>query len=171
MKTTMGECVVGAYLKLRLGCDVVDYNVRPPEGGLEGLAEFDVVGLKFDDRLAYICEVVTHLGGLQYGNNRETAKRIREKHERQRWYAREYLPGFTPVFMLWSPVVPRGYLTQNLPTIQDLKLFINERYKAAVDELREEARRTTRDIGNPFFRALQILEHLRGDTSSRRGTA
>ena len=30
MKTEMGEYIVGAYLKLVEGCDVVDYNVRPP---------------------------------------------------------------------------------------------------------------------------------------------
>lgn len=28
--TEMGEYVVGAYLKLVEGCDVVDYNVRMP---------------------------------------------------------------------------------------------------------------------------------------------
>ena len=171
MKTTMGEYVVGAYLKQRLKCDVVDYNVRPPDGGLEGLAEFDVVGLKFSDRLAYICEVVTHLDGINYGNNRKTIERIRKKHERQRWYAKEYLPDFTPIFMLWSPVVPKGYLTQHLQTIQSLELFINERYKACVDELRKDAKRTTRDTGNPFLRALQILEHLRdGGTVNSSGT-
>ena len=47
MNTTMGEYITGAYLKLILECDVVDYNVRPPGGGRAGLAEFDVVGLKF----------------------------------------------------------------------------------------------------------------------------
>ena len=46
MKTEIGELIVGAYLKQRLGCDVVDYNVRPPSGGLAGLAEFDVIGLE-----------------------------------------------------------------------------------------------------------------------------
>lgn len=94
MKTQMGEYVVGAYLKRILECDVVDYNVRPPGGGLEGLAEFDVVGLKFGERSAYICEVTTHLDGLQYGNNQTTIERIREKFERQRWYAQTCLSSF-----------------------------------------------------------------------------
>jgi hypothetical protein len=163
MKTTMGEYVVGAYLKQRLECDVVDYNVRPPGGGLTGLAEFDVVGLRFEDGKAFICEVITHLDGIQYGSNAETLQRIKDKHERQRWYAREHLPGFEPVFMLWAPVVPRGFLTENLKTIEGLDLYINGAYKDRVDELREDARGTTRDIGNSFFRVLQILEHLRED--------
>ena len=34
-----GEYVVGAYLRLCEKCDVVDYNVRPPQSGLSGLAE------------------------------------------------------------------------------------------------------------------------------------
>jgi hypothetical protein len=165
MKTTMGEYVVGAYLKQHFECDVVDYNVRPPAGGLEGLAEFDVVGLRFSDRQAYICEVVTRLEGMRYGNNRETIQRIKEKHERQQQYAKDYLQDFTPNYMLWSPVVPKGYLTQNLRAIQGLELYINGRYKDCVDKLRADAHRTTRDTGNPFFRVLQILEHLRDDAA------
>jgi hypothetical protein len=41
MRTEVGEYVVGAWLKIGLGCDVVDYNVRPPGGGLNGLGELD----------------------------------------------------------------------------------------------------------------------------------
>jgi hypothetical protein len=163
MKTQVGEYVVGAYLKLILECDVVDYNVRPPGGGLKGLAEFDVVGLRLGERLAYICEVTTHLDGLNYGNNPTTIRRLQEKFERQRWYAEAYLSDFEKRhFMFWSPVVPRGYLTEKLVKIEGLELKINEAYQACIAELMEEARRTTRDIGNPFFRALQILAHLRG---------
>ncbi|MBN1584467.1 MAG: hypothetical protein JXA89_27425 [Anaerolineae bacterium] len=164
MKTTMGEYVVGAYLKQCLGCDVIDYNVRPPDDGLKGLAEFDVVGLRFKDKRAYICEVVTHLDGIKYGNNATTIERIKKKHERQRDYAREHLSDFEPVFMLWSPVVPVGYLTEYLGAIKTLELCINGTYSECIDELRDQARSTTRDAGNPFFRALQILEHLREGT-------
>ena len=61
MKTEMGELVVGAYLKLCLHCAFVDYNVRPPGGGLEGLGELDVVGLDPDSGCAFLCEVTTHI--------------------------------------------------------------------------------------------------------------
>ena len=162
MKTTMGEFVVGAYLKQLLNCDVVDYNVRPPGGGLKGLAEFDVIGLKFSKRQAFLCEVTTHLDGLNYGNNQTTLQRIKDKLERQRWYADTYLAEFEDIhFMFWSPVVPKGFLTERLSLIDDLELKINEEYKACIGKLRAEARRTTRDTGNIFFRSLQILEHLR----------
>jgi len=39
MLTDIGEFIVGAYLQLIEECDVIDYNVRPPGGGLEGLNE------------------------------------------------------------------------------------------------------------------------------------
>ena len=59
IKTDIGEYIVGAYLKIIKKCDFVDYNVRPPGGGLEGLNELDVVELDFKNEIAYLCEVTT----------------------------------------------------------------------------------------------------------------
>ena len=162
MKTQMGEYIVGAYLKSCLGCDFVDYNVRPPAGGLAGLGELDVVGLSFSQRTAYLCEVSTHLGGLEYGKGyKDSVDRIRKKHRRQRAYAVRYLKNFkNHRFMLWSPVVPRG-LVKPLGSIAGLEVVINAGYTERVRELEAAARETKRDTGNPFFRALQILAHLR----------
>ena len=81
MAAEMGELVVGAYLKEVLGCDFVDYNVRPPGGGLAGQHELDVLGLHFGDGIAFLCEVATHLDGLNYGSgNQDTLQRIADKH-------------------------------------------------------------------------------------------
>jgi hypothetical protein len=158
----MGELVVGAYLKLCLGCDFVDYNVRPPGGGLAGLGELDVVGLDPDAGRAFLCEVTTHIRGLLYKSNAETVKRIRKKHARQREYAAKYLKAFPSIsYMFWSPVVPVGYLTEGLAKIEGLEVVINEEYARRVTELRQLARAAAHDAGNDFFRALQILEHLR----------
>ena len=85
--TEMGEYVVGAWLREVAGCDFVDYNVRPPVGGSEGQSEFDVVGLHFRDRTAYLCEVAIYLDGLNNGNYSETLARVTRKHRRQREYA------------------------------------------------------------------------------------
>ena len=63
MKTEVVEYIVGAYLKIIKGCDFLDYNVRPPGGGLEGLNELDVVGLDFKNKIVYLCEVTTHIRG------------------------------------------------------------------------------------------------------------
>ena len=163
MATEMGEYVVGAYLKMVMGCDHVGFNVRPPGGGLKGLGEFDVVGMHFGTATAYLCEVATHIDGLNYGKgNKEASEKVAAKLRRQRDYARDHLSMFsTQVFMFWSPNVRRGALTEELAKIEGLQLFINQTYTDAVEKLRAEARQTKADTGNPFFRALQIIEHLR----------
>ena len=162
MKTEMGEYIAGAYLKIIEKCDVVDYNVRPPGGGFKGLGEIDVIGLSFDRKAAFICEVTTHILGLRYGSNPESVKRVKDKFLRQQEYARDHLKSFRKrYFMFWSPYVPRGYLTDHLSRIKGLQLVINEEYASRVDRLMSEAAIITGDVGNPFFRALQILNRLR----------
>jgi hypothetical protein len=159
--TDIGEYIVGAYLQLELDCDVVDYNIRPPGGGLEGLEELDVIGINFKSNTAYLCEVTTHIRGLLYVNNQTTVDRIRKKHERQKRYGEKFLKQFTCQYMFWSPVVPTGFITENLNQLPDLKLVINGDYKKCIETLRKRAASTTHDARNPVFRVLQILEHLR----------
>ena len=164
MAAEIGELVVGAYLKEVLGCDFVDYNVRPPGGGRTAQFEFDILGLHFRDGTAILCEVATHLNGLNYGGktNQDTLNKIARKHQRQRDYASTHLGNFRRHrFMLWSPRVPVGFLTDRLAQIAGLELMINVDYGCAVDALRKRAGATTRVTGNAFFRALQIMEHLR----------
>ncbi len=162
MTAEMGEYVVGAYLKLEEGCDFVDYNVRPPGGGLRGLEELDVVALNLKSNTAYICEVTTHIRKLLYKDNKTTIERVKLKHRRQRQYAKKYLKNFkNHRFMFWSPVVPQGFLTENLARIRGLELIINGKYKECVNKLQSRAHAEAQNTGNPFFRALQILEHMR----------
>jgi hypothetical protein len=162
MLTGIGEYIVGAYLKLIEECDFIDYNVRTPGGGIKGLNELDVIGLNFKTNTAYLCEVTTHLHGVLYKNNKETVKHIKRKHEFQKEYAKEYLKNFrNHRFMFWSPIVPKGFITEELQKIESLELIINGEYKKCVDKLRELSKKTTYDVKNPFFRMLQIIEHLR----------
>lgn len=162
MSQDVGEYIVGAYLQLTLGCDLVNYNMRPPGGGMAGLGELDVIGFDLRNHTAYLCEVATHTQGLNYGSYETTLRKVKEKYERQRAYAEANLSSF-PIrhYQFWSPVVPRGTLTQALHQIEGLEVYTNERYAACVDELRALARQLTHDAGNPFFRTLQILECLR----------
>jgi hypothetical protein len=159
--TDIGEYIVGAYLSLKLECDIVDYNVRPPGGGLEGLEEMDVIGINLKSHRAYLCEVTTHIRGLLYKDNPTTLERIAKKHARQKRYGAKYLENFQCEYMLWSPVVPVGFITEGLSHMPDLQLVINGEYKRRIEELRVLARTTTHDARNPVFRVLQILEHLR----------
>ena len=87
MNATPGEQLVGAYLKVVEDCDVVSYNVRPPGGGLRGLEEFDVLGLDFKKSRAFLCEVTTHIAGV----SPVSIERLKNKHKRQRKYARDHL--------------------------------------------------------------------------------
>ena len=164
MKTEMGEYIVGAYLKLIKNCNFVDYNVRRPGGGLAGLDELDVMGLDFDTKTAYLCEVTTHLDGLLYGSSKKnTVDRIKKKYDKMRDYAENHLRKelFSErCFMFWSPVVSAG-VEMELEEIQGLELVINDRYSACVGELLEQASKVTYDTNNPAFRILQILGHLR----------
>ncbi|MDD5509670.1 MAG: hypothetical protein PHI12_02485 [Dehalococcoidales bacterium] len=164
MKTEMGEYLIGAYLKLKMNCNFVDYNVRRPGGGLAGLNELDVMGLDFTTKTAYLCEVTTHLDGVLYGSNKNnTIDRIKNKYDKMRDYAKNHLPKESfpnRRFMFWSPVVSAGVEIE-LEKIQGLELVINDRYSACVDELLEQAGKITYDTNNPAFRILQILGHLR----------
>ena len=162
MPTEMGEYLVGAYLKLVLECGVVDYNARPPSGGLQGLGELDVIGFDFSNRKAYLCEVTTHLDGLQIGGGaKSTISKLKSKHIRQREYAKNHLhlPGFDIRYMFWSPVVRRGLVTELEAT--GFELFINKTYSEAIEQLKKKAKTSTADANNPAFRVLQILEHVR----------
>lgn len=162
MVTDVGEYIVGAYLHLKLKCDFVNYNVSTPGGGLRGLGEIDVLGFDLKHKSCYLCEVTTHIRGVLYRDNYETVRRIRYKYNRQKHYAKYYLRQFkNRHFMFWSPIVPRGYITDPLEKITGLELIINGEYKQRVEELSELAARITHDTHNPFFRILQILRHLR----------
>lgn len=57
--------------------------------------------------------------------------------------------------------MPVGYITNGLAQLSNLELIINKEYTNKISELRVLARKTTNDSGNDFFRALQILEHLK----------
>lgn len=162
IKTDIGEYIVGAYLKIIKECDFVDYNVKPTGGGLEGLNELDVVGLDFKNKIAYICEVTTQIRGVLYKDNITTVNKINTKYKKQKEYANKYLSDFPKrYFMFWSPVVPKGYLTKEFEKIDGLELVINKKYTQCIDELRLKAKGLTNDVGNQFFRILQILEHLK----------
>jgi len=161
MNTEMGEYIVGACLKLLRVCDFVDYNVRRPGGGLAGLNEIDVVGLDFKSKTAYLCEVTTHLDGLLYVNAKTTIERINNKYEKLMDYAKDFLSDFpNRHFMFWSPVVSKS-IASELKKINGLELVINKDYTAWVGLLQEFAKKGTHDTGNPTFRVLQILGHLK----------
>jgi hypothetical protein len=162
MSTEVGELLVGAYLKVVERCDFVGYNVRPTGGGLKGLGELDVVGFQFANHSAFLCEVTTHIGGLLIRNPEHTIGKLEAKFKRQKEYAESHLREFpTRRYQFWSPVVSQPLAARIRAIDSSLEVIVNAEYAARVDRLREEAKRRMNDEGNPVFRVLQILEHLR----------
>ena len=153
----MGEYVVGAHLTMREKCEGVMYNIRPSNWSYH---ELDVLGIRLPTRTAFMCEVTTHIDGLVIGSGAQnTFNKLSAKFAMQRAYAQEHLSGFDVKYMLWSPVVrprPKAMLQE----IVGLELMINERYTACVNDLRIDAKSSSKNTGNEFFRCLQILEHL-----------
>jgi hypothetical protein len=168
MSAEMGEYLVGAYLKVIEECDFIGYNMRPPGGGIRGLGEIDVIGLRFSDETAFLCEVTTHIDGLLIKTPRHTVERIRQKFSRQQDYARAQLTNFPSLrFQYWTPVVRSKMLLEELPRIDPLlEMIMNGEYTRRIGLLRKQAGRRKNIEGNPAFRLLQILEHLRAEEPS-----
>lgn len=163
MPTESGEYIVGAYLQHFQDCDIVLYNERQKGGKLAGLSELDVVGLNLPKRTAFLCEVTTHILGMLIVDVPTTLAKVQKKHAVQKAYADARLKDFSVRYMLWSPVVSSKKLLAALRCIDGLEVIVNGDYKRRVEELRRVAAEQTHDMGNPFMRTLQILEHLRDD--------
>ncbi|MDS0280563.1 hypothetical protein [Haloarcula onubensis] len=186
-----GELLVGSYLRLVEGCELVMYNQRSQKQGDQ--LEIDVIGVdstEQGERVVYTCEVVTHIDGLHYsgtpdtdrwveygnGDYQHTLERLWRKFNSDREYVTDLFDAddYSFVFQFWSPVV-RGnrdekYLLAGLYDMADefqdetgaeLELVINEEYTERIEALRERAGQTEKDYGELGFRILQILEHLR----------
>jgi hypothetical protein len=120
-------------------------------------------------RLVYICEVKTHIKGLlvSKGSRDATAETILKQMKSAVECGKQWSKIFTPRYMFWSPNVPIGKRTTELKQIRealksDVEIVINSEYKRRVEGLREKARNHDSTSGEPFYRALQILTHLRG---------
>ena len=61
------------------------------------------------------------------------------------------------------PLVPKGKLSSELSELERMgvELVLNKTYAERIKELTKAAREKANDTGNPAFRLLQILEHLR----------
>lgn len=162
MSARMGEYLVGAYIEMIQKCDFVTYNVRFPGEGLKGLNELDVVGLDFKNSLAYLCEVSTHILGFVYGLKAEdSVKKVLKKFDTQKEFAVKKLNDFKTIrYQFWSPRVGKTDV-EKLNGIVGLESIVNETYTNKINELRLLAKKITRQVNNPAFRVLQILEHMR----------
>lgn len=175
----IGELFVGAYLRIIQKCPLIQYNVMDDATGGQG--EIDVLGINYETRRLYVCEVLTHLDGAQYVGRRDgkaynaTVDVLDKKFIHDRGFVQRAFAEFNePVFMVWSPYVPIGQTTDDLnnmaaqwPGPGRLDLRINDRYAEAMNELAHEAAKETKQRGELFYRVLQLLTHLRGAGNKR----
>jgi hypothetical protein len=166
-----GELLVGAYLKLIAGCQLVVYNQHSSHQGNQN--EIDVIGVHTTpsgEQEIYSCEVVTHLNGIGYGNYEESHRRLEKKFQHHQREITEIFDSADAYrFQLWSPNVQPGLVTslEELPAdVVDadnmtLELVINEQYSERIEDLQDEAASTTKQRGELAFRLLQIIEHLK----------
>lgn len=160
MSTEIGEYLVGAYLELIEGYEVVSYNQKFPGEGKESQNELDVIGFNFQESKVILCEVATHILGFLYGG-RDSIEVMKKKVENQKNYVERHLKNFKNIeFEFWSPRVSKKMI-EGLEQIEGLELVINQKYTYRINKLREKAKKITKRIGNPAFRMLQILEHLK----------
>lgn len=181
----LGELLVGAYHKLVTDCEIVSYNQRSKEAGEQ--MEIDVVAIDSGggEQTIYACEVITHLHGTiypgtpstdrweAYGNDdyQHTLEKLWRKFNSDHDYVtRVFDDADEYVFQLWSPVIPVGYVTSGLDELSegfedktgsDIDLIINEAYTDRITELQRLAGTDKKGYGEPAFRFLQILEHMR----------
>jgi hypothetical protein len=170
--TDLGESLVGAYLRHVVGCEVVIYNsfFRGEHG------EVDVVGVQSqgpgEKRLVYLCEVTTHIRGMEIVRNgkNDTVAKVIEKLDRLRKFADLTFPDEEYRYQWWSPYVPRGRLTTFFDERvaefslrgEELEFVINRDYTDRVQALLNHAKSNTATTSEPAYRMLQILTHLRG---------
>jgi len=170
-----GEELVGSYLKEVLNCEFVEFNLNTKF--IQG--EIDVVGINYDKKIVYICEVATHMEtGMQYvrDNQPDNVNRFVRKFEKNIEYANRNFHDWQKVFMLWSPIVKKtkeGSKHDQMRDVEDIKKTIKDRfnqdiqivanseYLKCINELRKVAKTRTDEIKSPLMRFMQIEEKLK----------
>ena len=174
----LGEELVAAYLENIKDCEFIQQNLYTPD--VQG--EIDVVGIDLKTKPIYVCEVAIHLTtGLRYVKNRQpnNVNKLTEKFSKDIEYANKYFPDYEKHFMLWSPIIKKSKETSKHNQINDLKeiqqnifskygidleFIVNERFLDCLNELREFAKRETKELKSPVLRLMQVEEYLKKRT-------
>ncbi len=162
----LGESLVAAYMRHVRCCDVVLTNVHL--SSVQG--ELDVVGVRPDKpQRVWLCEVTTHIRGMNNPASRPARQRVKEKVLRASKFAKDVFPQAEHRFEVWSPRVRPGVLVELQAGIDDLgphdlhvELITNDAYTARIQKLVEKARDNPSTTGEDAFRLLQILTHVQG---------
>lgn len=172
-----GELLVGAYHQRLNGCEIVSYNNRSPEQGVQ--METDVLAIdnqrENGNQHIYVCEVVTHLnGGLYSGSPNDTDgwwmeySSTSSYHHSLETLWRKFIDGHNYVtqtfpeaeysFQFWAPAVTggqnRGYLIQGLERLEEeFEAEVGEKLDLVINE-------------NYTARIEELQNEAKGDTSN-----
>ncbi|MFB6254951.1 MAG: hypothetical protein ABEI06_10110 [Halobacteriaceae archaeon] len=184
----VGELIVGAYLRVINECTFVSYNQQSIEQGKA--LDIDILGIEStkDGQVIFACIVSTHLHGTHYSGTPTTDKWNDYGNDAYQYTLERIWKTFRDdynqittmfpnadqyILQFWSPIVPVGLLTTGLEDLKQqfeqnyggqIDLVINEEYTQRIRELQHQAARTKQRYGEPAFRLLQILEHIRDHT-------
>lgn len=167
----MGESLVAAYLRHVVKCDVILTNVHLDD--VQG--ELDVVGLSYGPpQKVWLCEVTTHIRGMNNPAKRPAAQRVTGKVQRAAEFASKVFPEATPHFEVWSPRVRPGLIAELDEVVitgkakgWDIELVVNEAYGDRVQQLIDTAHGKTLTTGEDAFRLLQILTRIKASEPLR----
>ena len=175
----LGEELVSSYLEYIKGCDFIQKNLYTPD--VQG--EIDVVGINLESREIYVCEVAIHLTtGLRYVKNKQpnNVDKLTEKFSKDIEYANKYFPDYEKHIMLWSPIVKSAKVTSKENQLIDLEkidkkikgkygigieFIVNEKFLKCLGELRDFAKRETKELKSPVLRLMQVEEYLKKHVS------
>ena len=170
-----GEELVASYLEYIKGCDFIQRNLYTPD--VQG--EIDVVGINLKSKRLYVCEVAIHLTtGLRYVKDKQpnNPNKLTDKFSKDIEYANKYFPDYKKHFMLWSPIIKDAKDTSKYNQVRDLEniernikkkygvnieFIVNEVFLNCLNELREFAKRETKELKSPVLRQLQVEEYLK----------
>ena len=173
----VGEEICGEWLRHVKGCEFIEYDLKIDGGG-----DVDVIGIDVDRQKVFVCEVAIHLiTGIQYVNPQtrrpDNTNRFTKKFEKDVDYIRNHFPDHDYHFMLWSPVVKnqkKGTKYNQAQSLQEvvenlrasrgveIELVINEVYSEKINDLRQVARKESKELSSSVMRVFQIEEKLLG---------
>ena len=175
MTINLGEEIVAAYLQYIKECEFIQQNLYTPD--VQG--EIDVIGINLKVQSVYVCEVAVHLTtGLRYVKNRQpnNVNKLTDKFSKDIEYANKFFVDYEKHFMLWSPIVKRpgdAAKHNQMRDIEEIKANLNEKYNVDLEcvidevfadclsELREYAKRQTKELKSPVLRFMQIGAYLK----------
>ncbi|MDR2580965.1 MAG: hypothetical protein LBC85_08240 [Fibromonadaceae bacterium] len=171
----IGEEIVEAYLQYIKECEFIRQNLYTSDAQ----GEIDVVGIDIKNKKIYICEVAIHLTtGLMYVNKNitDTVNRLVKKFSKGIKYAEVHFRDYEKIIMLWSPIVKNsksGSKSNQLKEVEEIKniikekygidliAIINEKFMECLRELREFAKKDTKENKSPVIRFMQVEEYLK----------